>query len=297
MKLRVRHSPNNQTPHSLQEQRYVLSKEQIAVLLPALESSVFTGAGDVEEGIAAEDWGILYTDAAQAVHPVVSKIVHHIATNNEYLKTHSLQGRPVLRRVAVVKMDSSPPSPARSRFQPQHHWHKDGGTSLITVVFTLYNGEWDSSNSPGAFALGGRVALADRPSGSAVYSDPKFDSVRPGRVRTYFPLTNALYIIPGQHVAHAVFRVEDPCTVRFAVVFFLEPPSHFTFCSLRLPVDDYLRITWALGFLHPDARVLPLFCRRCYRLFSSKRQRYDHDRRQPNCKATEAMQRLEDSAK
>jgi hypothetical protein len=52
-------------------------------------------------------------------------------------------------------MDSSPPSPARSWFQPQHHWHKDGGASLVTVVHTLHNGEWDSANSPGAFALGG----------------------------------------------------------------------------------------------------------------------------------------------
>jgi hypothetical protein len=61
MKLRVRHSPNNQAPHSLKEQRYVLSKEQIAPLLPALERSHFAEAADVEDGIAAEDWGIQYT--------------------------------------------------------------------------------------------------------------------------------------------------------------------------------------------------------------------------------------------
>ena len=85
MKLRCRHRPNNQVPHSLQEQSYVLSKQQIADLLPALESTVFSEADEVEDGVAAEDWGILYTAAGQAVHPAVSKIVHHIAANNEYI--------------------------------------------------------------------------------------------------------------------------------------------------------------------------------------------------------------------
>jgi hypothetical protein len=89
MKLRVRHSPNNQAPHSLKEQRYVLSKEQIAHLLPALERSHFTEAADVEDGIAAEDWGIQYTPIGQPADPVVSQIVHHIAANNEYIRTHS----------------------------------------------------------------------------------------------------------------------------------------------------------------------------------------------------------------
>ena len=297
MKLRLRHPPNNQTPHSLHEQRFVLTKVQIEELMPALASTVYSAAGAAEDGIDAVDWGILYTATDQAVHPVVSKIVRHIAINNPYLQSHSLKGTPSLRRVSVVKMDSSPPSPARSRFHPQHLWHKDGGSALITVVFTLYNGEWDSDNSPGAFELGGRVALADRPGGTAVYADSSFSSVRPGRVRAYFPLTNALYIIPGQHVSHAVFRVEDPRSVRYAVVFFLEPRSHFTLFSLRLPADEYLRLTWALGFHDACATTRPLICPRCYRLFSNKRQRYDHNRRERNCKAKEAQLRVEDSLK
>jgi hypothetical protein len=185
----------------------------------------------------------------------------------------------------------------KSRFQPQHHWHKDGGTSVITVVYTLYNGEWDSANSPGAFALGGRVALADRPCGTAVYEDSSFASVRSGRSLTYYPLTNALYIIPGQHVSHAVFKVHDPTTVRFALVFFLQPPPHLYFRDIRLPVDDYLRITWALGFFPNDATAPPLFCSRCYRLFSNQRQIYDHNKRNPNCKTTEAKKRVVDSSK
>jgi hypothetical protein len=297
MKLRVRHSPNNQAPHSLQQQQYVLSKKQIADLLPALDSTVFSALDDVEDGIAAEKWGILYTAAGQAVHPAVTKIVRYISSNNDYIKTHSLQGSPVLRRVAIVKMDSSPPSPARSRFQPQHHWHKDGGTSLITVVYTLYNGEWDSANSPGAFALGGRVALSDRTCGTARYKNSSYETVRPGRVCTYYPLTNSLYIIPGQHVSHAVFKVDDPSTVRFALVFFLQPPSHLYFRDICLPVDDYLRITWALGFLRNDAKAPPLFCVRCYRLFSIQRQLYDHDRLYPNCKKIAAKKRMLDSSK
>ena len=154
------------------------------------------------------------TPEDQAVHPLISKIVSHITDNNAYLKSHIVQGRPSVRRVSVVKMDSSPPTLARSRFQPQHHWHKDGGTSLITVVFTLYNGEWDSKNSPGAFELGGRVPLADRPCGTAVYADSIFTSVRSGRIRTYFPRTNSLFSLPGQHVSHAFFRVEDPVGIR-----------------------------------------------------------------------------------
>jgi hypothetical protein len=297
MKLRVRHCQNNKAPSSLQEQQYVLSSQQIALLLPALESTLFSVAGDVEDGIEANDWGVLFTPDQQPVHPVVTEIVNFISCNNPYLKSHSPGGCPELLRVAVVKMDSSPPSPARSRFQPQHHWHKDGGTSLITVVYTLYNGEWDSIHSPGAFELGGRVALADRPSGTAVYSDSTFESVRSGRSLSYFPRTNTLYIIPGQLVSHAVFKVQDPATVRFAIVFFLKPKSHFTIFSIRCPVDEYLRLTWALGFIPTDSSVLPLICRRCLRLFSNLRQRYDHDRRQPNCRVREAKQRAFDSTK
>ena len=299
MKPRVRHCPNNRAPSSLHEQLFILSKEQIAVLLPHLEGTVFSSPGEPEDGIPAEDWGILYTPEGQVVHPEVSQIVDFIAINNDYLRSHSSPGaRPVLRRIAIVKMDSSPPSPARSRFQPQHHWHKDGGTALITVVLTLYNGEWDSINSPGAFELGGRVALADRPSGTAVYSaGTNFESVRSGRVCIYYPRSNGLYILPGQLVTHAVFRVEHPKTIRYALVFFLEPKSHFTFHSVRLPVDDYLRLTWALGFIPNVTSEIPLFCQRCYRLFSNERQRYDHDRRQQNCKESEAKQRLEDASK
>jgi hypothetical protein len=298
MKLRVRHSPNNQAPHSLKEQRYVLSKEQIAHLLPALEQSHFAEAVDVEDGIAAEDWGVQCTPVGQPVDPVVSQIVHHIAANNKHVRTHSPPGAPVLRRISIVKMDSSPASRARSRFQPQHHWHKDGGTSLVTVVFTLYDGEWDSANSPGAFALGGRVAKAYRPCGTAVHEDPpSFGSVRSGRSLTCCPLTNALCITPGQHVSHAVFKVHDPTTVRFALFFFLEPPPHLYFHDIRLPVDDYLRITWALGFFPNDATSPPLFCSRCHRLFSNQRQVHDHNKRKPNCKTMEAKKRLIDSSK
>ena len=297
MNLRVRHSANNQAPHSLHEQRFVLSLEQISDLAPALTSTVFSGPNDVEDGIDAEDWGILFTPEGQSVHPAIKKIVHHITDNNLYLKSHVVKGRPSVRRVSVVKMDSSPPTPARNRFQPQHHWHKDGGTSLITVVYTLYNGEWDSENSPGAFELGGRVALADTASGTAVYADSSFTSVRSGRIRTYYPRTNSLYILPGQHVSHAVFRVEVPLTVRYAIVFFLEPRSHFTFYTHRLPVDEYFRICWALGFYDDGATKRPLFCSRCFRLFSNKKQQYDHNRRVSNCKAKEAKQRLLDSSK
>jgi hypothetical protein len=93
----------------LEQQRYVLSKEQIAHLLPALESTVFSEDGDVKDGVASKKWGTLCTAAGQAVHPAVSKIVHHVAANNNFIKAHSVKGQPVLRRVAVVKMDSSPP--------------------------------------------------------------------------------------------------------------------------------------------------------------------------------------------
>jgi hypothetical protein len=137
MKLRVRHDPNNQVPHSLEQQCCVLSKEQIAHLLPALESTAFSEDGDVKDGIASKKWGTLCTAAGQAVHPTVSKIVHHVAANNDFMKTHSVEGRPVLCRVAVVKMDSSPLT--SNDLVPASTPHKDGSTSLVTVVCTLYN--------------------------------------------------------------------------------------------------------------------------------------------------------------
>ena len=61
MNLRVRHSANNQAPHSLHEQRFVLSPDQILDLAPALTSTVFSAPNDVEDGIDAKDWGIPYT--------------------------------------------------------------------------------------------------------------------------------------------------------------------------------------------------------------------------------------------
>jgi hypothetical protein len=82
MKVRVRHDSNNPVPRSLEQQRYVLSKEQIAHLED----------GDVKDGVASEKWGTLCTATGHAVQPHVSKIVHHIVANNDFIKTHSVEG-------------------------------------------------------------------------------------------------------------------------------------------------------------------------------------------------------------
>jgi hypothetical protein len=293
MELRHRRDPNHNTPLSLEEQTFVFTKEQLQLLLPALESTQFVKGTAMEEGIPADSWGVNFTADNQAIHPVISNMVRVLIANNRYLTSHTPKGRTVIHRISVNKMDSSPPSPARNRFEQQMHWHADGAdknTSLLTVVFTVYNREWDSEKSPGARSLGGRVGLADRPSGSAVFTNNKRDRVRAGRVCNYYPKTNSLYIIPGHQVDHAVYRVHDPNTVRFSIVVFLKPKSRFLFFGKYRPVNEYLRMTWAIGFLGKDA--VPLFCPRCYRVFSTARQLQDHGyRHRGTCVEKEAKKR------
>jgi hypothetical protein len=179
-------------------------------------------------------------------------------------------------------MDSSPPSPAISCFQPQHHWHKDGGTSLLTIVFTLYNGEWDSNNSPGASKLGGGgVTLADRPTvelqyilipilSQSVLVVFALISPLPMPFSTSYPVNMCLMQCSGWRTL-ALFVMQLCFFLSpHAVVFFLEPATHFTFHSFYLSVDEYLHITWALGFLDKGTTALPLFCDRWLQLLIFK---------------------------
>jgi hypothetical protein len=69
-----------------------------------------------------------------------------------------------------------------------------------------------------------------------------------------------------------------------------ERPSRFLFFGKYRPVNEYLRMTWAIGFLGKDA--VPLFCPRCYREFSTARQLQDHGyRHRGTCVEKEAKKR------
>jgi hypothetical protein len=283
MKLRTRHGPNDRVPSSLVEQLHVLTEKEIAVIMPALESSDFTRAQKKDDAVAFDE-GVLYTDVGSKIHPSITKAVEMMATRNEYLKTHLPRGRAEVRRISIVEMDGDSTNRPTTRFQPQHHWHKDGCDPLLTMVYVLYDGEWDSTNSPGAFECGGRVALADRPCGNAVCragSEEHNKVVRSGRVSTYYPKTNGLYIIPGFVVEHAVFKVEVPNVKRQAIVVFVATKKNYTFQSIRMSADTYFRLTWALGF----AKGRSIFCNKCYQVFDKKRQLYDHRKRQKDCSA------------
>jgi hypothetical protein len=285
MHLRSGRTSKDTVPSSFHVQYNVLTKKQIADLMPALDNSDYSHSiSSAEGGLSVDDWGVRFTADNMPVHPALSRAAKIIVSRDSYIKSLSPGGRPTINRILAVQMDSDPPNPSRNRFQPQHHWHKDGTDPTLSLVYTLYNGEWDSDNSPGALECGGRVAISDRPCGTTVYAGHDFQKskvARSGRVLTYYPRTNGLYFIPGNLVSHAVFRMEVPNVTRYAVVIFLQPRELFLFQSLTLPADEYLRLVWALGFCKSTAD--PIFCKVCYRVFDNRRQIYDHHRRQPAC--------------
>jgi hypothetical protein len=286
MNLRKRHSPNERVPASLETQMHVLSKVEVRRLLPAINSSKYVAVDAIEEGIKASDWGVKFTAGdSRGVHPTVMNTAKTMIHRNTYLRKHATFGEPVLLRVSVIEMGGKGIKQNRTSFGPQHHWHKDGVTPLITMVYVLYDGEWDSTNSPGAFEYGGRVALADRPCGNAYFEsrgEHHHSRVRGGRSCCYYPATNSIYIIPG-FVDHSIHRLEDANVVRHAIVVFMKPREQYRFRSLQLPVDEYLRTTWAMGF-NTDGKFA--ICGKCYKVFKNKRQLYDHGRRVVNCNVT-----------
>ena len=287
MDLRMRRCPNGKVPTSLQTEKYVLTRKEVADLMPALYKSKFVPPAKLSEGMKAQEWGVKYTAAGmKGVHPDVIRSTQRMIKANAYLKKHATAGEPVVLRVSVVEMGGDKTDQVHSRFQPQHRWHKDGHEPLITMVYILYDGEWDSKKSPGAYELGGRVALADRPCGNAYFQSAK--GARSGRTIAYYPPTNSLYIIPG-FVDHAVFKLEDPTVIRHAVVVFLKPRKSYVFRGLILPADEYLRMTWAIGVVD-SGQVL--FCKDCMKVFGNKRQLYDHRKRETACERKMQIRRL-----
>ena len=292
MDLRKRCSPNGEVPSSLQTEQYVLTKREVAYLMPALYKSKFVPPAKLSEGMKAQEWGVMYTaEGMKGVHPDIIRSTQRMIKANAYLKSHATAGEPVVLRVSVVEMGGEKTDQVHSRFQPQHRWHKDGHEPLITMVYVLYDGGWDSKKSPGAFELGGRVALADRPCGNAYFESTVgglYRGARSGRTISYYPPTNSLYVIPG-FVDHAVFKLEDPAVIRHAVVVFLKPRSSYVFRGLSLPADEYLRMTWAIGVVNSGA---VFFCAKCMKIFGNKRQLYDHRRRETACKRKMQIKRL-----
>ena len=295
MNLRSPSVSKDKVPSSLQTQDKVLTRSEIKELLPALNHADFTRqvATDLP-GDHDTDWEVDFTAEDSPVHPVVKKSVLAMIARNKYLQEHLPRQRCPIRRISIVRMEYNAATQPRTRFKPQHQWHKDGDEPLLTMVYTLYDGQWNSSESPGAFQCGGRLGLSDRPCGTALYSGhdhEKFKAVRAGRVVTYYPRTNGVYILPGYIATHSVFRMEKPSSIRYAIVVFLEPRTQYTFQSVRFSADVYLRLTWALGF---SSSKHPIFCRLCHRVFDSTRQLSDHQTRQPGCcKAMKKKRKLD----
>jgi hypothetical protein len=282
MKLRSRHSPNDRVPSSLQTQNNVLTREEVSNVMPALNASNYVSSDDNEGGVSS--WGVKYTrDDGTGVHPDVVKTAMTIVKRNSYLRRHSTAGEPILMRVAVLKMGGEELDQVRTRFEPQLHWHKDGEEPLFSMVYILYNGEWDSNNSPGALEYGGRVAFADRKCGNAIFATTESSTprgVRSGRLCSYYPPTNSLYIIPGYIVNHAVYKMINATAIRLAIAVFIKPRTIYSFQNMRLTVDDYLRLTWAIGFKEKGEIII---CDKCKGMFKKGRQFQDHKRRVGQC--------------
>ena len=139
MDLWERRSPNGKKlPLSLQTEQYVLTRKEVADVMPALNENKFVPPAKLSEGMKAQEWGVKYTAAGmKGVHPDIIWATRRMIKANAYLKNHATAGEPVVLRVSVVEMGGEKTDQVHSRFQPQHRWHKDGHEPLITVVYVI----------------------------------------------------------------------------------------------------------------------------------------------------------------
>ena len=71
MDLWERRSPNGKKlPLSLQTEQYVLTRKEVADVMPALNENKFVPPAKLSEGMKAQEWGVKYTAAGmKGVHP------------------------------------------------------------------------------------------------------------------------------------------------------------------------------------------------------------------------------------
>ena len=103
MNLRERRSPNGKVPSSLQTEQYVLTREEVADLMPALNKSKFVPPAELSEGMKAQEGGVKYTAAGmKGVHPDIIWATRRMIKSNAYLRNHATAGERVVLRVSVV---------------------------------------------------------------------------------------------------------------------------------------------------------------------------------------------------
>ena len=307
--------PPNNVPSTFPRQENILLPAQITELLVALDASDFSpppvaasSEGNSSQAILPPDddvdWGVEFTAPHTPVDPTVRRMVELMIDGNSYVQDHAAKtsaGKFKVRRISVVKMEHHGSTGSRSRFRPKHPWHKDGSSPIITMVYTLFDGEADSLNSPGAYRCGGRVTFSNRASGTVVYgghAHHKFVYAQAGTTMTYYPRTNGIYVIPGHIVAHSITRIELPGVTRYSIVVFLEPKPILIYRSprlkngfLKLKADEYLRLTWAVGFCNVSD---PFFCQKCLRAFDNQKQLTNHQHRVKDCVVIRNLKRAAD---
>ena len=157
----------------------------------------------------------------------------------------------------------------------QHGWHTDGiggNDAFMTVVYTLYDNEQDSS-ALSAHEVGGIVGMSNMDDGRfrrASLNQPETPKAKTTTV--FFPKTNSLYIFPGYFVSHAVFKVK-PGSIRYSVVMFVRLKRTI----MKNKVDHVLREEWALS---GDSNK-SVCCQRCWSTFVDDYGLSEHKRRPP----------------
>ena len=155
MNLQVQRSPNGKVPSSLHTEQYVLTRDEVANLSAKQEQ--ICGA----RRIIGRNEGSRMGSKIHCRRNERSSPRYHLGSTKDDKrkcvpkKPRNSWGPGCLLRVSVVEMGEKKTDQVHSRFQPQHRWHKDGHEPLITMVYVLYDGEWDSKKIPGAFELGG----------------------------------------------------------------------------------------------------------------------------------------------
>lgn len=138
------------------------------------------------------------------------------------------------------------------------------------------------------------------PCGTTVYADSRFAWVLPRLYSALFPCTNTLYIIPiSQPISHAVCSGWRTLALSAMLLFssLSLVPISFSFLSIFQQSMSIYEPLGLLAFMTMVPIPILYFARHCYRLFTSKRQGYDHDRREKNFKAKGAQQQFVGSSK
>lgn len=220
--------------------------------------------GDLQ---ANKDWGVTVVEEDGLPASLKKKMMEIVlAVDKVKFLATELRDENFFHRIFINRMCTTDDADQQRQIDsPQHLWHTDGygapaGEELLTVVFTLYDGELDSE-SLSAMDVGGFLGLSNADDGhftpissNEIQSKPKSHTTS-----TYYPKTNSLYIFPGYFVAHAVFKV-NPGTVRYSIVMFVRLRKSLID---GVTPDSYLRAEWAA--CNPDNKSV--VCHQCWSAF------------------------------